>query len=159
MTLNVRRVVTGHDANGKAIVKIDEVCSNIREGRPGALSCNIWTTSTFPSSNSTEEDAGAAPAGTTLPGGTVFRMIEFKPGVAQRMHRTDSVDYLVVLRGEIDMQLDDEVEVHLNAGDVMVQRGTIHNWINRGTESCFVAVILVHADPAMAGGRTLEAIG
>ena len=159
MALNVRRVITGHDEQGKAIVKIDEIATNIREGRPGALSCNIWTTQGFPVNNSTQEDAGLTPAGTTLPGGTVFRMIEFKPGVAERNHRTDSIDYLVILKGEIDMQLDDGVEVRVKAGDVMVQRGTIHNWINRGTESCFVAVILIDAAPVQAGSTTLHAIG
>lgn len=159
MTLSVRRVVTGHDTNGKAIVKIDEVCTHVREGRPGALACNIWTTQGFPVDNDGQDDAGRAPVGTTMKGGTVFRMIEFKPGVASRMHRTDSIDYLVILKGEIDMALDDGVEVHVKAGDVMVQRGTIHNWINRGTESCFVAVILVDAKPVEAGGQVLHAAG
>jgi quercetin dioxygenase-like cupin family protein len=159
MTLKVRRVVTGHDDKGKAVVKIDEICTNLREGRPGAISCNVWTTSTFPTDNSSDIDGGAQPVGMTMPGGTVLRMIEFKPGVASRMHRTDSIDYVVVMRGEIDMQLDDGVEVHLNEGDVLVQRSTIHNWVNRGTESCFVAVILVHADPVKTGGLTLHAEG
>ncbi|MBM3408029.1 MAG: cupin domain-containing protein, partial [Betaproteobacteria bacterium] len=70
-----------------------------------------------------------------------------------------SSDYLVVMKGEIDMELDDGVEVHLKAGDVMVQRGTIHNWINRGTETCVIAVILIHAKPVEAGGNTLHAVG
>lgn len=159
MALQVRRIVTGHDDAGRAIVQIDEVAKNVREGRPGALACNIWTTDTHPASNDGSADAGLAQVGTTMPGGTVFRVIEFKPGVAARMHRTDSIDYIVVMKGEIDMQLDDGAEVHIKQGDVMVQRGTIHNWVNRGTESCFLAVILVHADPVVAGGTRLHAIG
>jgi quercetin dioxygenase-like cupin family protein len=159
MSLQVRRVVTGHDANGRAVVKFDEISGRLKEGRPGAISTNIWTTATSPADNSGDADSGAAEVGTMLPGGTVFRVIEFKPGVARRMHRTDSIDYLVVMSGEIDMQLDDGVEVHIKAGDVMVQRGTIHNWVNRGTESCIVAVVLVHAHPVQAGGKVLEAIG
>ena len=60
----------------------------------------------------------------------MFRVIEFEPGVAPRNHRTDSIDYAVVMSGEIDMEMDDTV-VHLKAGDVLVQRGTIHNWVNK----------------------------
>jgi quercetin dioxygenase-like cupin family protein len=69
------------------------------------------------------------------------------------------VDYIVVISGEIDMELEPGQEVHLKAGDVMVQRGTVHNWINRGTESCVMAVVLVHAQPVQAGGLTLQASG
>jgi quercetin dioxygenase-like cupin family protein len=159
MALKVRRIITGHDANGKAIAKIDEVVSNIREGRPGALAHAIWTTEGFPVDNDTQEDAGARPVQTTLPGGTIFRVIEFKPGVQARNHRTDSIDYLVCMAGEIDMEMDGTV-VHLKAGDVMVQRGTIHNWINNGTESCILAVILIDAKRVKAeNGKVLPAVG
>ncbi len=159
MPISVRRVVTGHDANGKAIVKIDEITKNWKQGRPGAWLTNVWATATSPADNSSGADGGAAEVGTTMPEGSVFRIIDFQPGVQRRMHRTDSVDYLIVLDGEIDMQLDDGVEVHLKKGDVMVQRGTIHNWVNRGTQSCIVAVILVHANSAVAGGKALPAEG
>ena len=67
---------------------------------------------------------------TTRDNGTVFRVIEYGPGVTPRNHRTNSIDYAVVLSGEIDMELDDQL-VTLRAGDVLVQRGTIHNWVNR----------------------------
>lgn len=159
MSFDVRRVITGHDENGRAIIRIDEIAQNRRQGRPGATSVNVWTTQGWPADNSAGDDAGLVPAGTTLPDGTVFRMIEFAPGVAQRMHRTDSVDYIVIVKGEIDMEVDDGVEVHLRAGDTMVQRGTMHNWINRGTEPCILAVILIHANPAVAGGKVLPAEG
>ncbi len=158
MALKVRRVITGHDANGKAIAKIDEVVSNIREGRPGAQAHAIWTTQGFPVNNDTQEDAGARPVQTTLPGGTIFRVIEFKPGVQARNHRTDSIDYIVCMAGEIDMDLDGTV-VHLKAGDVMVQRGTIHNWVNNGTAPCVLAVILIDAKSVEAGGKVLPAAG
>ena len=90
--------------------------------------------------------------------GTIFRVLEFAPGVAPRNHRTDSIDYLVVLSGEIDMELDDTV-VHVKAGDVLVQRGTIHNWVNRGTEPCVMAVILIDAKPVEVNGKVLHAVG
>jgi quercetin dioxygenase-like cupin family protein len=158
MAFQVRRVITGHDSNGKAIVKIDEIVKNVREGRPGAMAHAIWTTEGFPVNNDGQEDAGARPVQTTLPGGTIFRVIEFKPGVQARNHRTDSIDYIVVMAGEIDMDLDGTV-VHLKAGDVMVQRGTIHNWINNGKESCILGVILIDGKPVSAGGKVLNAVG
>lgn len=158
MALQVRRVITGHDANGKAVVKIDEVAKHLSSGRPGAMSCNVWTTEGFPASNDGADDAGLRKVSTTLPGGTIFRIIEFSPGLAARNHRTDSIDYIVVISGEIDMELDDSV-VHLKAGDVMVQRGTIHNWVNRGTAPCVLAVVLVDAKPVEAGGKVLNAVG
>jgi quercetin dioxygenase-like cupin family protein len=157
---SVRRIVTGHDAAGKAIVKIDEICNHYREGRPGAMVCNVWTTDTAPADNSGQEDKGKREGKfTMIENGTVFRIIEFKPGVQQRVHRTDTVDYIVVMSGEIDMELETGEEVHLKAGDVMVQRGTVHNWINRGTESCVLSVILIHAQPVVAGEHTLTAFG
>ena len=158
MALQVRRVITGHDANGRAIVKIDEVSTNLSSGRAGATACNIWTTEGFPANNDGAADEGLRKVGTTLSNGTVFRIIEFAPGLAPRNHRTDSIDYIVVMAGEIDMELDGAV-VHLKAGDVMVQRGTIHNWVNRGTEPCVLAVILVAAKPVEAGGKVLPAAG
>ena len=158
MALHVRRVITGHDATGRAIVKIDEVAKNVVGGRPGALACNVWTTEGFPANNDGDADDGLRKVGTTLKSGTVFRVIEFSPGLAARNHRTDSIDYIVVISGEIDMELDDSV-VHLTAGDVMVQRGTIHNWVNRGTAPCVLAVILVDAKPVEVGGKVLNAVG
>jgi len=79
----------------------------------------IWTTESFPVNNTGDADEGLREIGTTLKDGTVFRLIELAPGVAQRNHRTDSIDYAVVVSGEIDMELEDSV-VHLNAGDVLV---------------------------------------
>ncbi|HTO12168.1 MAG TPA: cupin domain-containing protein [Candidatus Binatia bacterium] len=158
MALRVRRVITGHDGNGRAVVKIDEVAKHLFTGRPGATACNIWTTEGFPVDNDGAEDAGQRKAGTTLPDGTIFRMIEFAPGVAARNHRTDSIDYITVISGEIDMELDDS-SVHLQAGDVMVQRGTIHNWVNRGPAPCVLTVVLISAKSVEAGGKTLPAVG
>ncbi len=88
----------------------------------------------------------------------MFRIVSFGPGVAPRNHRTDSIDYAVVMSGEIDMELDG-TSVHLKAGDVLVQRGTIHNWVNKGTAPCVIAFTLVSAKPVTAGGKTLPAQG
>ena len=158
MALQVRRVITGHDASGRAIVTIDEVSKNVTSGRPGATACNIWTTEGFPVDNDGGADESLRKVATTLANGTIFRVIEFAPGLAARNHRTDSIDYIVVISGEIDMELDGSV-VHLQAGDVMVQRGTIHHWVNRGTAPCVLAVVLVDAKPVEAGGKVLPAAG
>jgi mannose-6-phosphate isomerase-like protein (cupin superfamily) len=158
MTLQFRRVVTGHDGTGHAIVKIDEVAKNLVSARPGATSCVVWTTEGFPVDNDGEEDQGQRSVGTTLDNGTVFRILELAPGVSPRNHRTDSIDYAVVMSGEVDMVLDDTT-VHLKAGDVLVQRGTIHNWVNRGTEPCVIAFVLIAAKSATAGSQVLRAQG
>ena len=158
MALTLRRVVTGHDKNGKAIVTIDEGVKNVAQGRPGALASVVWSTQGFPVNNDGAADESARKVGTTLESGTVFRVVEFSPGVQRRNHRTDSIDYAVVLSGEIDMELDDST-VHLKAGDVLVQRGTIHNWVNRGTSPCTIAFILIAAKPVEAGGKRLAAEG
>ena len=160
MTFPLRRIVTGHDEQGNATVKIDEIAQHWRDGRPGGTILNVWTTDTAPANNSLDTDGGMREGKfTMIQNGSVFRILDFKPGLERRMHRTDSIDYIVVMSGEIDMELDNGVEVHLKQGDVMVQRGTIHNWINRGTETCVMAVILIHADPVTAGGKVLNAHG
>jgi quercetin dioxygenase-like cupin family protein len=158
MAVQVRRVVTGHDPNGRAVVKIDEISKNVISRRPAQSSCVIWTTESFPVNNTGDDDQGTRQVGTTLNDGTVFRVVEFAPGVAPRNHRTDSIDYAVVVSGEIDMELDDSV-VHLQAGDVVVQRGTIHNWVNHGTAPCTIAFVLIDAKPVEINGKILQAEG
>ena len=158
MALQIRRVVTGHDSSGRAVVKIDEVARNLVSSRPGATAGVVWTTEGFPVDNTGEEDAGLRKTGTTLDNGTVFRILELAPGVTPRNHRTDSIDYAVVMSGEVDMELDD-TKVHLKAGDVLVQRGTIHNWVNHGTEPCVIAFVLIAAKPVTVGGKVLRAEG
>lgn len=158
MDLQIRRVVTGHTADGRGVVKIDEICRNLISTRKGQQSCVVWTTDTAPANNDGDEDASQRPVGTTLAGGTVFRIVRYEPGVAPRNHRTDSIDYAVVLAGQIDMELDG-ASVKLKAGDVLVQRGTIHNWVNKGREPCVIAFTLVAADPVNAGGKVLHAHG
>jgi len=159
MTLQVRRVVTGHDAQGRAIVQIDEVSQNLRSARPGATACVVWTSEGFPIDNTGTKDEGLRETGTTHENGTVFRILELQPGNTPRVHRTDSLDYAVIMQGEIDMELETGEITHLKAGDVIVQRGTVHNWINNGTEPCIIAFALISAKPVTAGGKTLDAHG
>jgi mannose-6-phosphate isomerase-like protein (cupin superfamily) len=158
MPLNIRRVVTGHDDSGRAVVAIDEISRNMISRRPRHQSCVIWSTGSFPSDNGSVLDGGARPVASTDPGGSVFRIVEYAPGVAPRNHRTESIDYAVVMAGEIDMEIDGAT-VHLRQGDVLVQRGTIHNWSNPGTVPCVIAFVLIAAAPVERAGRTLAATG
>lgn len=177
MPTPIRRVVTGHDSGGRAVVLMDGPAVNVkvRKAAAGLASTLIWTTDETPadlsrSGDRAERELGVAPP----PMGSVFRVVEFPPlgagaagidpaallremglaapahagGRSPFMHRTRSVDYAVVLHGEIDMLLDDS-EVHLTAGDVVVQQGTNHAWMNRGGEPCRVAFVLIDAhEPA-----------
>jgi quercetin dioxygenase-like cupin family protein len=154
----IRRVVTGHDQHGRATVLIDELCRNVISRRPHHQSCVVWSTGSVPADNSDGADGGARKVASTDPGGTVFRLVEYQPGVAPRNHRTESIDYAVVIAGEIDMDLEGTA-VHLKQGDVLVQRGTIHNWVNRGTEPCVIAFVLVAAKPVERDGQRLGATG
>ena len=156
--MKVRRVVTSHDADGKAVVAIDEVSRDVVSFRKGATIANIWSTAGFPVENAGAADTAKEITATTRHGGTVFRVIEYAPGVAPRNHRTNSIDYAVVLSGEIDMELDDQL-VTLRAGDVLVQRGTIHNWVNRSNAPCVIAFVLIDAHPVEHDGRPLAAKG
>lgn len=159
MELKIRRVVTGHDARGEATVIIDEVASNVTSSRPNQEAAVIWTTEGYPVSNDGNEDTSRRKVSTSEGNGTVFRVVHYGPGVTPRNHRTDSIDYAVVISGEIDMELDGGRVVHLKAGDVLVQRGTVHNWVNKGTAPCVIAFTLVGAKPVTVGGKTLEAHG
>lgn len=146
MTLEIRRVVTGHDENGKAVVSIDEISKNVVTRRANQWSTVIWATEGMPPSLDGDRDISADIQTTIFPGGTVFRIGKLEPGVAPRVHRTASIDYAIVISGELDMELDDGVIVHLKPGDTVVQRGTVHNWINNGTEPVIIAFILIGAD-------------
>ena len=154
----IRRIVTSHDTDGKAVVAIDEISRDVVSFRPGATITNIWSTVGFPVENDHLTDTAKQVTGTTRDAGTVFRVIEYAPGVTPRNHRTNSIDYAVVLSGEIDMELDDQV-VTLRAGDVLVQRGTIHNWVNRSNAACVIAFVLIDAKPVEHEGKALPAHG
>jgi quercetin dioxygenase-like cupin family protein len=159
MSLPARRVVTGHTPDGKATVSIDDTLTGA-SGRPNVTAAVIWTTEGFPVDNTGDQDQSKREVGTTHANGTVFRIVQFEPGNAERVHRTDSVDYAVVMSGEIDMELEPGGEVvHLKAGDVLVQRGTIHNWINRFDQPCAIAFVLIDAKPVEVGGKVLHAQG
>jgi hypothetical protein len=161
-----RRVVTGH-AGGKAVVLYDGAAPNrkIRQAS-GLVSTLLWATDESPADINGAADRAQRELGVPPPpNGSVFRLVEFPPqpgGLSREavlaemgltgqfdskhpgMHRTRSLDYAVVIDGEIDMLLDDS-EVHLSAGDVLVQQGTNHAWVNRGSQPCRIAFVLIDA--------------
>jgi mannose-6-phosphate isomerase-like protein (cupin superfamily) len=171
MARPTRRVVTGHDASGKAVVLTDGAAPNARLRKASGLTSTLlWVTDGSPADNSGSADAADRDIGVAPPErGSVFRVVDFPPasevgavdnaamlremGLAAghadprhaTMHRTRSVDYAVVISGEIEMLLDD-TEVHLKAGDVLVQRGTNHAWVNRGKQNCRIAFVLIDAE-------------
>ena len=156
----VRRIVTGHDSKGTAKVIIDGRATNRKTPRPGAVATLIWATDAMPADIPIGEDfddMGARILGTAPPAyGTRFTVNDLLPGVAGPMHRTETIDYVIVISGEIEMEMDDS-KVTLNAGDVMVQRGTNHRWINRGTEVARVAFVLIDAKPLGIGNAVTGA--
>lgn len=151
----IRRIVTGHDAAGKAIVTMDAPAGNHKwpgDGRAaGIVSTLIWSTHESPAEMWTDEDFGARVIPTQPPAmGSRFCVIDFQPGNMAHMHRTDSLDYVLCLAGEIDMDMD-ESTVTMRAGDVLIQQATNHSWRNRGTETARIVFALIDGKPAPGG--------
>jgi quercetin dioxygenase-like cupin family protein len=150
----VRRVVTGHDGRGVARIVRDAPATNVRRSKSGGRSTLVWCTDRAPAgipAGNDFEDMGARILGTPPPpNGTRFTVNDIPPGRTGPMHRTDTVDYVLVLSGEIEMRLDGS-SVLLKAGDVVVQRGTSHAWINHGPEPARLAFVLVDAAPLGIG--------
>jgi quercetin dioxygenase-like cupin family protein len=138
--MKIRRVVTDHNEKGQGVVKWDSEIES-KTGRTGFSNFPIWATKELPA-QFTDEDPNTWEIGTSTANGSVFCIAKYEPGVAGRWHQTDSIDYAVVLSGEIYLRLD-KGEIHLKTGDVLVQRGTLHNWENRGTEPCIMAFVLI----------------
>ncbi len=186
----VRRVVTGHDNNGKAIVMSDGPApfSIANPARPGYVSTDIWRTNATPTPVVAKHEEPTLGPRRQMPekNGTVFRINRIMPegeeirnmsaeqskklfaalgneqastfgknGRHPLMHRTETIDYVLILSGEIYCVLDDS-EVLLKAGDMMVQCGTNHAWSNRSNAPCDIAFVLIDGkfDPALTG--TLE---
>ncbi len=149
MGAKVRRIVTGHDEQGRAVFAADEL---IEEQPLGAV---VWSTSVLPADNSGPAESGAAPAGIAS-SGSVVRVMTIEPGHRSPMHRTQSLDFGVVLEGEIRLELDDGAAKTVRAGEMVVQRGTMHAWENVTDKPCRIAFILVAAEPLVVDGRRLE---
>jgi len=139
-----RRVVTGHDERGVSVFTTDGPVPVVRTAPDGALFYEVWSTAAMPAPVGAAEPDPTLDALTVPPGpnGTKIRINEFPPGVVSPVHRTQSVDYGIVLDGEVVLVLDDS-EVTLRPGDVVVQRGTSHRWENRSGQVARMAFILI----------------
>ena len=145
----IRRVVTGHSAEGLAVVALDEVAQ-------GGVVTQGWMTETVPSNNVDDWDAGMSQPGPSIPGGSALRFVDINPGYRSAMHRTSTIDYVFILSGELEMELDGGETVHLHAGDIVIQRGTNHRWLNNSDAVCRLASVLIKAEPVTVNGKTLE---
>lgn len=156
---NIRRIITGHDGKSVAKVILDGLATNTKTPREGVASTLMWCTDAMPAdiaAGENVEDMGARILGTAPPeNGSRFIVMEFSPGIASEMHRTETIDYIVMLAGAIDMDMDGST-VTLRAGDIMVQRGTNHAWINRGKEPARLAIVLIDAKPLGIGQPRLR---
>ncbi|MGP0093863.1 MAG: cupin domain-containing protein [Xanthobacteraceae bacterium] len=175
MVWRVRRVVTGHDKNGNSSFLMDGLAPNVKEmdSMPGLALTDLWETTSAPANNESYGDAAARPVRLEPPtGGTILRIVEFPPDSQWRvntdavkafesigaghakdksnadpmMHKTATVDYIIILKGEIHAIMETGEKL-LRAGDILVQRGTNHSWSVRGSEPCIVAAVLVSAEP------------
>ena len=150
----IRRIVTGHDQARVARVMIDAPATNAKSPQPGLVSTMIWCTDGAPAPmpiGERPEDMGARILGTAPPPkGTRFAVIDIPPGNQPHMHRTETIDYVIVMEGEIEMDMDAST-VQLKAGDILIQRGTNHAWANRSDKRARVAFVLVDAEPLGIG--------
>lgn len=186
MVRQTRRVIVDHDSSGKAVVTADGPTPNVKlRQATGITSTLLWVTDRAQPDLSSAEDMSLREVGVAPPpNGNVLRIVDFPPvselkavdnaamlkemglsadshgGAASRsafMHRTKSIDYAIVLEGEIDMLMDDS-EVHLKAGDVLIQKATNHAWVNNGTTNCRIAFVLIDAqEPTAWTGGTAAA--
>jgi quercetin dioxygenase-like cupin family protein len=155
----IRRVVTGHDNNNVAKVILDTPATNAKYPQAGQVSTMMWCTDRMPCAmpiGEAVEDMGARIIGTPPPpNGTRFAIIDFPPGNHPHMHRTETIDYVIVIEGEIEMDMDDST-VKLKAGDILIQRGTNHAWANRSGKRARVAFVLIDAEPLGIGKPVLR---
>ena len=185
MVWKIRRVLTGHDSDGKSIIMTDGIAPNVleMESMPGLALTDLWETNGAPASNEGNADAAERKVHLEPPkNGTILRIVEFPPDSQWRqsadarkafnsigaghasdrhsadpmMHKTSTVDYIVVLKGEI-WAIMDKGETLLKAGDILVQRGTNHSWSVRTNEPCVVAAVLVSAKPVGKAKRKAAA--
>ncbi|KAI9374592.1 hypothetical protein BJX61DRAFT_497409 [Aspergillus egyptiacus] len=159
----ITRYVTGHDSTGKAIIQTENPAEwNAHENNSMAFSVG-YTTSQFPADlnndadlHKDEEVRTSGKLGLVNPNGTVCRFVDFAPKGPPLMHRTQSLDYGIVLEGEIEMLLDSGEKRLLKKGDLVVQRATMHAWYNPSeTEWTRMVFVLQECKPLVVGGEEL----
>ena len=157
MENSIRRVVTGHNQEGLAIFTSDESFETILIHSGDAAMATIWTTATVPADCNDEIDGRERGVGTTLNGGSVIRVVDMLPNASSPMHRTNSIDYGIVISGKIELELDNQVFKTVESGGIIVQRGTIHKWKNPSSdEICRIVFVLTEAKPFELNGMPLK---
>jgi quercetin dioxygenase-like cupin family protein len=152
----VQRVVTGHDVNGRAVFKSEDVTPTRMVPSGDAAFLLVWTTETVPADNNDETDGRLRDAGLTLNQGSVIRIVDMLPGQQSPMHRTNSIDYGIVLSGEIELELDNGAKRTVREGGIIIQRGTNHLWRNTTDAPTRIAFILIEAPAYIHDGKPLE---
>lgn len=153
----VRRIVTGHDRKGSAVFVGDQDFETVLISAGDARMTTIWATAEVPADLNNPTEGRERPSGTTLMGGSVIRVVDMLPEASSPMHRSSSIDYGIVVRGEIELELDDGKTKVIGPGGVIVQRGTIHRWRNPSRkDTCRIVFILIEAMPFELDGKPLE---
>jgi mannose-6-phosphate isomerase-like protein (cupin superfamily) len=166
----VRRVVTGHTEDGRAVVVSDGPAEGFPIGEQGSGTVMIWgrdDAAEFPDDGSRPQVSAVFPP----PGGCSFSILELAPDASEfhefvraampqyadpdvpGMHRTPTLDYAMVIEGVVGLELDDGAEVTLHTGDVVVQNGTRHRWHNRGDSIARLLAVTVGAVHRIEGGK------
>ena len=151
----VQRLVTGHDARGRAVFRSEDVSPTRLIPSGDAAFLSLWTTATVPADNNDETDGRHRDAGLTLNQGSVLRIVDMLPGKESPMHRTNSIDYGIVLEGEVELELDDGAKRTVRQGGIVIQRGTNHLWRNTSDKPCRIAFVLIEAPAYLHQGRPL----
>ncbi|KAL2842513.1 hypothetical protein BJX68DRAFT_278380 [Aspergillus pseudodeflectus] len=150
----VRRVVTGHDEKGSAIIKWDDlIVTKPHEG--AAFVAALWSSSEAPADVSSRDDQALAETG-LVNNGSIFRLVDFPPRTHGIVHRSISLDYVLVLKGSITLTLDAGLKTELKEGNVVVQQATMHGWDNETDEWTRLVVVLLPARPPVIDGKELS---
>ncbi len=151
----VQRVVTGHNEDGRAIFTSEDLSPTRMIPSGDASFLLMWTTASVPADNNDETDGRSREAGLTLNQGSVIRVVDMLPGKESPLHRTDSIDYGIVLKGEIELELEDGRKTTVREGGVVIQRGTNHLWRNTCREACRIVFVLIEASGYVHDGQPL----
>jgi quercetin dioxygenase-like cupin family protein len=155
MTPDIPRFLTTHDETGLARFAPDrQLGFRVVDGGDARFAL-IWTTDRSPADNADETDGADRQVSLALKGGSVLRVVDIRPGARSPMHRTVSIDYGIVLEGEIVLELDSGEERTVPQGGIVIQRGTNHAWVNRTEDWVRIAFVLLDAEPLVIGGHVL----
>ncbi|WP_128640951.1 MULTISPECIES: cupin domain-containing protein [Rhodococcus] len=155
MKHQARRVVTGHDSDGRSVVLSDSIVDAF-EASPAAFATRLWATDTFPSDNTDPWDGAELIETFSTADGTAFYIVDWAPNSEFPFHRTQSLDCGVVMSGQLEAVMDGGDVAVLTTGDSIVQRGTMHVWRNSTDQWARTVFVLVGTSPVTAGGQTLE---